>query len=114
MSSTFRVACEMELKLGGGVGGMVWWPPNFGEAETLVDGGQRRTASRKPFLGGLWLIFCSNNTDDESTSTSSGIYVQRLHNVAKQNILFIFMTTNQFCCSRKIHTTLGSLLTADA
>ena len=61
----------MELKLGGGVGGMVWWPPNFGEAETLVDGGQRRTASRKPFLGGLWLIFCSNNTDDESTSTSS-------------------------------------------
>ena len=89
---------------------VVWWPPNFGEAETLVDGGQRRTASRKPFLGGLWLIFCSNNTDDESTSTSSsGIYVQRLHNVAKQNILFIFMT-NQFCCSRKIHTTKGSLL----
>ena len=63
----------MELKLGGGVGGMVWWPPNFGEAETLVDGGQRRTASRKPFLGGLWLIFCSSNNtdDDESTSTSS-------------------------------------------
>ena len=66
---------EMELKLGGGVGGnggmvVLWWPPNFGEAETLVDGGQRRTASRKPFLGGLWLIFCSsNNTDDESTST---------------------------------------------
>ena len=66
---------EMELKLGGGVGGngsmvLLWWPPNFGEAETLVDGGQRRTASRKPFLGGLWLIFCSsNNTDDESTST---------------------------------------------
>ena len=54
----------MELKLGGGVGGngMVWWPPNFGEAETLVDGGQRRTASRKPFLGGLWLIFCSSIT----------------------------------------------------
>ena len=51
---------EMELKLGGGVGGnggmvVLWWPPNFGEAETLVDGGQRRTASRKPFLGGLWL-----------------------------------------------------------
>ena len=64
---------------------VAWWPPNFGEAETLVDGGQRRTASRKPFLGGLWLIFCSSNNtdDDESTSTSSGIYVQRLHNVAK-------------------------------